>query len=245
MWEDVEYYIDCTYNKEELETIFIMGDGASYIKAGTEWIGKSVFVLDTFHLEEYINHLNYDEYLKEKLQEAIEQFDPISTENILNEAINKIDIRIQEDRELGRTTKSLENRLKKVTDTKTYLMNQWQGIEAHDKYKDKLTGCCQEGQVHHTLSERLSTDAKVWSENGIDEMSQLRAFTQNGGDVYQKIIDISTEEKREKKIQELEKRIRKKANKKIFGTTGAKIPISKARDELYQELKKIWYGNVA
>ena len=53
---------------------FIMGDGASYIKAGTEWIAKSVFVLDTFHLEEYINHLNFDEYLKEKLQEAIEQF---------------------------------------------------------------------------------------------------------------------------------------------------------------------------
>ena len=243
MWEDVAYYIDCTYKKEEIETVFVMGDGASYIKSGTEWIAKSVFVLDTFHLEKYINHLNYDKYLKTKLQEAIDQFDPISTENILNEAIGKIKKQIEEDKELGRTTKSLENRLKKIKDTKTYLMNQWEGIEAHDKYKDKLTGCCQEGQVHHTLSERLSTDAKVWSENGIDEMSQLRAFTQNGGDIYQKIIDISTREKREKKIQELEKRIRKKANKKLFGTTGIKIPISKARDELYYELKNIWYGN--
>ena len=245
MWEDVAYYIDCTYNKEELETAFIMGDGASYIKAGTEWIAKSVFVLDTFHLEEYINHLNYDEYLKTKLQEAIDQFDPISTENILDEAIRKIQQQIEENKQLERNIKSLENRLKKIKDTKTYIMNQWQGIEAHDIYKDKLTGCCQEGQVHHTLSERLSTDAKVWSEEGIDEMSQLRAFTQNGGNVYQKIIDISTEEKREKKIQELEKRIRKKANKKIFGSMGVKIPISKARDELYLELKKIWYGNVA
>ena len=245
MWEDVAYYIDCTYNKEELEIAFIMGDGASYIKAGTEWIAKSVFVLDTFHLEEYINHLNYDEYLKTKLQDAIDQFDPISTENILDEAIRKIQQQIEENKQLERNIKSLEKRLKKIKDTKTYIMNQWQGIEAHDIYKDKLTGCCQEGQVHHTLSERLSTDAKVWSEEGIDEMSQLRAFTQNGGDVYQKIIDISTEEKREKKIQELEKRIRKKANKKIFGSMGAKIPISKARDELYLELKKIWYGNVA
>ena len=75
-------------------------------------------------------------------------------------------------------------------------------------------------------------------------MSQLREFTQNGGDVYKKIIDISTEEKREKKIQELEKRIRRKANKKIFGTAGVKIPITKAREELYYELKNIWYGNV-
>ena len=245
MWEDVAYYVDCTYNKEYLETVFIMGDGASYIKSGTEWIAKSVFVLDTFHLEEYINHLNYDEYLKTKLQEAIEQFDPISTENILEEAIRKIEEQIKEDKQLERNTKSLENRLKKIKDTKTYIMNQWSGIEAHDIYKDKLTGCCQEGQVHHTLSERLSTDAKVWSENGIDEMSQLRAFTQNGGDIYQKIIDISTAEKREKKIQELEKRIRKKANKKIFGTVGVKIPISKARDELYYQLKEIWYGKAS
>ena len=243
MWEDVAYYIDCTYKKEEIETAFVMGDGASYIKAGTEWIAKSVFVIDTYHLEKYINHLNYDEYLKAKLQEAIDQFDPISTENIMNEAIKKIEQEIEEDKQLERNTKRLENRLKKIKDTKTYLMNQWEGIEAHDKYKDKLTGCCQEGQVHHTLSERLSTDAKVWSENGIDEMSQLRAFTQNGGDIYQKIIDISTAEKREKKIQELEKRIRKKANKKLFGTTGIKIPISRARDELYYELKNIWYGN--
>ena len=243
MWEDVAYYIDCTYKKEEIETAFIMGDGASYIKAGTEWIAKSVFVLDTFHLEKYINNLNYDEYLKTKLQEAIEQFDPISTENIIDEAIEKVKKEIKEDEELGRTTKRLENRLKKITETKTYLINQWQGIEAHDIYKDKLTGCCQEGQVHHTLSERLSTDAKVWSEDGIDEMSQLRAFTQNGGDIYKKIIDISSKEKREKKIEELEKRIRKKANKKLFGTIGAKIPIAMARDELYYELKNIWYGN--
>ena len=242
MWEDVAYYLECTYKKEEIETVFVMGDGATYIKAGTEWIGKSVFVLDTFHLEKYINNLNFDEYLKRKLQEAIEQYDPISTENIMKEAIKKVEQEIKEDERLGRNTKRLENRLKKVKETKTYLKNQWDGIEAHDIYKDKLTGCCQEGQVHHTLSERLSTDAKVWSEKGIDEMSQLRAFTQNKGDIYQKLIDISTVEKREKKIERLEKRIRKKANKKIFGTTGVKIPIGMARDELYYELKDIWYG---
>ena len=243
LWEDVAYYIDCTYKKDEIENIFIMGDGASYIKAGVEWIDKAVFVLDLFHLEKYINHLNYDEYLKSKLQEAIDQYDPISTENIMNEAIKKIKQEIKEDEELGRNTNRLKNRLKKIQNTKTYLMNQWSGIEAHDKYKDKLTGCCQEGQVHHTLSERMSTDAKVWCENGIDEMSQLRAFTQNGGNIYQKIIDISTQEKRNKKIEELEKRIKKKANKRLFGTTGVSIPtLAGARDELYYELKNIWYG---
>ena len=243
LWEDVACYIDCTYKKEEIEQIFIMGDGASYIKAGVEWIGKSVFVLDLFHLEKYINHLNYDEYLKNKLQEAINQYDPVSTENIMKEAIKEKKQQIEEDKQLERSTKHLENRLKKIENTKIYIMNQWSGIEAHEKYKDKLTGCCQEGQVHHTLSERMSTDAKVWSENGIEEMSQLRAFTQNGGNIYKKIIDISTKEKRNKKVEKLEKRIRRKANKKIFGTIGVQMPtLAGAIDELYYELKNIWYG---
>ena len=57
MWEDIAYYIDCTYNKEEIETVFVMEDGASYIKAGTEWIAKSVFVLDRFHLEKIMMNI--------------------------------------------------------------------------------------------------------------------------------------------------------------------------------------------
>lgn len=53
---------------------------------------------------------------------------------------------------------------------------------------------------------------------------------------------INSWEKR-KENSRIRKKIRKKANKKLFGTTGVKIPISKARDELYYELKNIWYGN--
>ena len=35
----------------------------------------------------------------------------------------------------------------------------------------------------------------------------------------------------------------KERNKKLFGTTGVSIPtLAGARDELYYELKNIWYG---
>jgi hypothetical protein len=56
-------------------------------------------------------------------------------------------------------------------------------------------------------------------------------------------MDISTKEKRNKKVEKLEKRIRRKANKKIFGTIGVQMPtLAGAREELYYELKNIWYG---
>lgn len=49
----------------------------------------------------------------------------------------------------------------------------------------------------------------------------------------------------DKKIEALEKKIKKKANKKLFGTMGVKIPtLTGARDELYDELKNIWYKKV-
>lgn len=38
----------------------------------------------------------------------------------------------------------------------------------------------------------------------------------NGRNIYQKIIDISTEEIREKKIEDLERRIRKKTIKRFI-----------------------------
>ena len=39
--------------------------------------------------------------------------------------------------------------------------------------------------------------------------------------------------------------MKKKANKKLFGTMGVKIPtLIGTRDELYDELKNIWYQKV-
>jgi hypothetical protein len=38
-----------------LETIYLSGDGASWIKNGLNWLPKSKFVLDNFHLKKYIN----------------------------------------------------------------------------------------------------------------------------------------------------------------------------------------------
>ena len=61
--------------------------------------------------------------------------------------------------------------------------------------------------------------------------------------VFSKIKVFGSSDQQNKKIEALEKRIKKKANKRLFGTTGVSIPtLASARDELYYELKNIWYG---
>ena len=54
-WQQVQDYISEVYDTEYLERIYIAGDGASWIKAGTNVLDKSKFVLDKFHMMKYIN----------------------------------------------------------------------------------------------------------------------------------------------------------------------------------------------
>jgi len=50
IWNTIWQYLDDTYELAETEHIFILGDGASWIKAGAEYIPCSTYVLDGFHL---------------------------------------------------------------------------------------------------------------------------------------------------------------------------------------------------
>ncbi len=46
LWDEVNKYIESAYDVDGIEQIYINGDGASWIKAGTKYIAKSKFVLE-------------------------------------------------------------------------------------------------------------------------------------------------------------------------------------------------------
>ena len=64
--------------------------------------------------------------------------------------------------------------------------------------------------INEELENAILEYATRLGKNQAKDTSNL--VDKNDGNIYQKIIDISTKEKREKKIEELEKRKRKKAN---------------------------------
>ncbi|AIS51818.1 hypothetical protein TKV_c06320 [Thermoanaerobacter kivui] len=51
IWIDVANYINDNYKEEKIKKVYIAGDGAKWIKEGLEWIPKSRFVLDRYHLK--------------------------------------------------------------------------------------------------------------------------------------------------------------------------------------------------
>ena len=208
LWLEVAEYIDKKYDMESVEKIYIGGDGARWIKEGLNWIEKSEFVLDKFHLLKYINQatVEFPEY-RSKLWYNINIYDPISVENIFKEIIAKT-----ED----------EKRREKVMYSYKYVMNQWKGIEIYETDGKYLKGCSAEGHISHVYADRMSSRPRTWSDDGIDKMSRLRTFKSNGGDVYEEIIK---RKKVKTKLKKYDKIIARNIKKDVVSLTETRMPV--------------------
>ena len=193
LWEEVRDYICGTYDWESLETVYIAGDGAGWIKAGCEILEKGKFVLDRFHMGKYIDRsvshlLDSAGEVKEEIYEAVGRGD----KGKVREIYKKIQ---------GVTEK--ESKEKEVRESLGYLMNNWEGIQIYQEEPGGVWGCHAEGQVSHVLSGRMSSRPMGWSRKGADQMSRLRAYRMNGG----KIIDLlKYQEGRKKREEAVEKK---------------------------------------
>ena len=197
LWEEVEDYIDKTYDPDVLKRVYIAGDGAGWIKTGVEVINKSHFVLDKFHTMKYINtsvaHLKNAEEIKGVLWECINDADKRRLKRQYKEILKVT--------ENPRKYEAVETAMK-------YFMNNWDGIKIIKKEGRRIWGCCAEGQVSHILSSRLSSRPMGWSVQGCNHMAQLRAFRQNDGKIIDLLRHQKKERKKEKRRQEQKELIR-------------------------------------
>lgn len=227
LWIEVAEYIDKKYDVESIEKVYIGGDGASWIKEGLNWIDKSEFVLDKFHLLKYINQatVEFPEY-RDKLWYNINIYDPISVENIFKEIIAKTEN---------------EKRREKVEYSYRYVMNQWKGIEIYETDGKYLKGCSAEGHISHVYADRMSSRPRTWSDDGIDKMSRLRVFVSNGGKVYEELIK---RKKMNTKLKKYDKIIQRHIIKDVEEEKHYEIPLVNTgmHSDIRKILNKIMYG---
>lgn len=173
LWFDVATYIANNYDESVLETIFIAGDGAPWIRSGTEYIPNTVYLLDRFHLCKYVLRAvgRYPE-LKKGIWKAIKQDDIVQVDLILQEALPRA---------------QSETHKKAIADCFRYIKENWDGIQAYREYP-AATGCSAEGHVSHVLSVRLSSRPQGWSREGAEKMASLRVLKSNGYSVQEEYI---------------------------------------------------------
>lgn len=227
LWLEVAEYIDKKYDVGKLKKVYICGDGAAWIKEGLNWIEKSVFVLDRFHLLKYINQatVEFPEY-RNKLWYNINIFDPISVESIFKEILEK-------------TTD--EKRKEKVKYSYRYVMNQWSGIEIYETDGEYLKGCSAEGHISHVYADRMSSRPRTWCDDGIDKMSRLRTFVSNGGNIYEELIK---RKKTNTKLKKYDKIIQRNIKVGIEENKFYEFPVVNTgmHSDIRKILNKIMYG---
>ena len=77
LWEEVAAYLDEKYDMEFVKNVFILGDGARWIKTGKEWINKSINILDRFHLCKAVNSIAGKNNERDKIRMYKVCFKPI------------------------------------------------------------------------------------------------------------------------------------------------------------------------
>ena len=124
---------------------------------------------------------------------------------------------------------------------KTYIINQWSGIEIYETDGKYLKGCSAEGHISHVYADRMSSRPRTWSDDGIDKMSRLRTFKSNGGKVYDELIKSK---KINTKLKKYDKIIARNIKKDVVDLTEMRIPVIKngTRTGTRELLKNILYA---
>ncbi|MBQ6024608.1 MAG: ISLre2 family transposase [Lachnospiraceae bacterium] len=186
LWTRVQTFISRNYDDEALKRVFISGDGAAWIKAGTEYVEKSVFCADKYHLMQYLNAAaaqmqEEKESVKGELWHLLYSKGP----NVRRRFEGYTEV-------MMKTAKSPD----KVDTFRKYVLGNWAAVRRTLR-NDLVDGCSAESHVSHVLSDRLSSRPMGWSQTGADRMSRLRCYERNcsRGDLI-KLVRYSREQRK-------------------------------------------------
>lgn len=230
LWTEVLAYLNEAYDMDEIERIYINGDGAPWIRSGEKIIPRSRFALDKYHMHKYI--IAATSQLEASADDARSE---------IYRAIHKKKKGMAEDvfdRIMAVTEK--ETKRKAIERAKEYISGNWTGIMLSVKSKDENVRCSAEGHVSHVYADRMSSRPLGWCRRGADKMSRLRIYRENRGNMLELVRYQRKEQKMaagaEEVIYSATEMIRmENANRKRVGVY-AEMPIYSIP---YPQIKKI------
>ena len=208
LWNEVANYIDQAYDYDQIEKIYLSGDGARWIKAGAAIVNKSIFVLDRYHLNKAVKSAGaHLENAEREIWKAIRRRDKKYLKVVFETILDATET---------------EAKAETVKEAKAYILNHWENLKHH--YSDDYSGCSAEGHISHIYSDRLSSRPLGWSREGVDQMARLRVFKANGGNIYDLALKKKQERIRETKTIELDLKVCRKKMQKASGETIGNLP---------------------
>jgi len=175
LWDQVYQYIENTYDMSKIKKIYLNADGGGWIKAGEKRLAGVTFVLDEFHLNQYLFRMT--SHMLDSTKDAVNELRRAIRRETKKEFLDIVE-RLEEQAKTPAT-------LKRISEGSSYILSNWMAARRRLLRRDKICGCSAEGHVSHILSARMSSRPMGWSRLGVDKMSHLRAYVQNKGDLLE------------------------------------------------------------
>lgn len=230
LWTEVLDYLNEAYDMDNVDRVYINGDGANWIRTGEKIIPKSKFALDKYHMHKYIiaatSHLEDSaDDARSEIYRAIHKKKKWMAEGVFDKII---------------AVTAKDTKCKAVEHAKSYILGNWSGIILSMKSQDVNVRCSAEGHVSHVYADRMSSRPLGWCRTGADKMSRLRIYRQNQGNMLELVRFQKKELKQvagaEEVIYSAEEVLRmEKANRKRLGVL-ADLPVYSIP---YPQIKKI------
>jgi hypothetical protein len=232
LWEEVLTYIDNTYDLSKVKNIYVLGDGANWIKTSLEWLPKSINVLDKFHLMKAVNGIVGKENKENMVKKAEYKKRIYRSFYALNfEETKEIVYEILAE-EMEETVRARKEKLLR------YILNNKEGITNLYKHQKELHGCSAEGHISHLYSARLSSRPLGWKIINVNNVSKLRLIKADN----REIKEIVHNKRKIIEFKEIEK-IRNQANARIKESINFK-PVSVPVMQFGTLEEKIFFKNL-
>lgn len=168
IYEQVNDYINETYDIDEIKKVYLMGDGGSWIFNGKQQLSsysyKTVCGLDKFHYCLAINTISKDETYKNLLYSY-------SINNSKKDFKCLVDTIIKND----------ESRKDMILEKAQYIINHMSQIKT--MYKDIKIGCAMEQAISHDIMSEFTSVPKAYSSKWLPFYLNLRQNNLNGYDL--------------------------------------------------------------
>ena len=162
---DYLYYV---YDMDKIKNIYVMGDGAAWIKnLRQHFVVNNTtnvsFNLDKFHFKQAIHHIGQ----KEDIEYYLTNYVLNDNKKAFKECCEAL-------------IESYPYRIETINEKKEYILNNWYYI--NNLYKNKLK-CPMESQISHTLAYLFTSRPKAYSKKSLKKILKLRLLYKNNNNV--------------------------------------------------------------
>ena len=177
LWDYVYALCAEKFDLDRVGTVYVYGDGASWIRGSLDVFPNAVYVLDTFHFKKRMRSLFSGEVGAQftlAAHTAVTKGDKVAFKATAQALMTAVLDTMPEGR-------AREKKAENINDNIGYILNNWDAIQ-NAKLPGAI-GSCTEALVSHVLSDRLSRSPMGWSKKGLSKMAMIRVFALNGGEV--------------------------------------------------------------